>query len=285
MRRLRACVIFGIAVLLGISLLAREAAAAGGRRNPYPPSEEFRYDIRFLFLTKVAEGVLRIRRIGENRYKAELIAETRGFAGFITGYQKNFYISEMEYQPETGHLLTRVFTKIIQRGDAKDESRTVIDHEKREIRWKTFENGKILHSGSEKIPPGITYEDPLSAFFNFRSGFFGKLRRGLRREINTIPAYQTDDEGNLLFEKEFVRNFNIRVANSATEHEYRVRFDQTKGKGLLVIVNVPKSLFGQKSGEIQIYFDADLVPVTTIVEDAIFFGDIHGVLQKPAKSK
>ncbi|MDA1001156.1 MAG: DUF3108 domain-containing protein [bacterium] len=278
-------ILFGAAILLGAALLAPCAAVAGKSLHAYPPSEEFRYDIRFLFLTKVAEGVLRIRRLGGNRYKAELSAETRGLAGFLSSYQKNFYISELEYQPGSGHLLARVFTKIIQRGGVKDESRTVIDHEKREIRWKTFKNGELRHKGSEKIPPGLTYEDPLSAFFNFRAGFFGQMKRGLRRETTTIPAYQTDDKGNLLYNEEFVRNFKIRVADAATEQKYRTRFERTRGKGLVVIVNVPKSLFGQKTGEVQVYFDASSVPVAVIVENAIFFGDVYGVLQQAAKPR
>ena len=39
-------------------------------------------------------------------------------------------------------------------------------------------------------------------------------------------------------------------------------------------------MFGQKTGEIRVWLDADLIPVAATVEDAILFGDVHGFLQK-----
>ncbi|MDA1001433.1 MAG: hypothetical protein O2807_13080 [bacterium] len=54
----------------------------------------------------------------------------------------------------------------------------------------------------------------------------------------------------------------------------------TGEKGYLVIVKVPKDIFGQETGEIRVWFDAALIPTEATVENAIFFGDVTGRLRR-----
>ena len=57
----------------------------------FPPEEEFEYDVRFLWFIKAAYSRLRIRRISERKYLAEMVAETKGLIGLLSSYRKNYY--------------------------------------------------------------------------------------------------------------------------------------------------------------------------------------------------
>ncbi len=242
--------------------------------------EEFIYDIQLLWYTKAAEGAIWIRRIGEKHYRAELVVETKGFIGFLTSHQKNHYVSEMDYIPGNHRLLSRKFTKTVTRGKVVKRTTAVIDYAKGEIRWETTKNERLLEEGVDPIPEGVVFEDLLSAFFNLRIGAYGPLKRGKLLIVNTLPDYEPPENGQKDYPKESDRQVVIRIADVATEREYRKRYGRTKEKGLLALVKVPKFLFGQEIGETQVWFDSDLTPVAAAVEDAIFFGDLFGTLRR-----
>ena len=187
-------------------------ASPATRAVSSPPEEDFVYDIDFLWFKKMAEGRLSIRRTGPKRYRADLVARTKGFIGFLTSYRKNHYISEMEFLPDKNRLLSRRYTKTVHSGLDVSKSVTVIDYKKGEIRWETTTNGEIRDKGTEPIPKGLIYEDLLSALFNLRFGAFGPMTHGRQLTITTLPAYASTEEGEVDFKKEFVRNFHIRIS-------------------------------------------------------------------------
>ncbi len=259
-------------------------AAAATEPILAPIEEEFRYNIGFLWFERVAEGRITIRRISDRSYRADLMAETKGFVGFLTNYQKNHYVSEMKYVPEKGRFITSRFTKVVTRGSKVVKSVTEIDYEKGEHRWVATENNEVKDRGTRPIPEGVIYEDILSAFFNLRQRAFGPLTHGRRLTIDALPYYQLTDEGQTDYDNDLIRQFEIRIPDAPTEQEYRRRFDRTNEKGHLVLIQVPKQDFGQKSGEIIIWFDENLIPVATRVEDVVFFGDVTGILQQPIEN-
>jgi len=272
--------------LLLIALpLAAHSAPAGPETVRVPPEENYIYNIHFLFFQNAAVGSLKIRKVDKFRYRADLVAETKGFIGLVTGYRKNHYISEMEFVPREKRLISRVYSKTVYRGLSVTRSATTIDQKMRKIQWKTTENGALKDSGTEPIPEGVTYEDLLSAFFNLRFGAFGPLTRGRHLTVKTLPAYRTTEKGEEEYEKKFVRDFDIRIADEETERRYRERYERTKEKGLLALVKVPEELFGQKTGEVRVWLDENLIPVAATVEDAILFGDVHGTLERAVISR
>ena len=88
--------------------------AGSALASPAIPSKKFSppsavnltYDVDFLWFKNMARGLVRLRMISENRYRAELLAETKGLIGLLSSYQKNHYISEMEFLAEQGRLLS-----------------------------------------------------------------------------------------------------------------------------------------------------------------------------------
>ncbi len=276
-RSLAATLRFILLLLLSVSV----ASGADSQRSL--PDENFQYQLRFLWFKRVADGGLRIQRVSRGRYRAELRAETKGLLGFLTAYQKNHYVSEMTYAPGKKHLVTRRFTKVVTLGSDVSRSVTEIDYEKGEYRWVATENGEVKDKGNKPIPKGVIFEDLLSAFFNLRIGAFGPLERGRRITVTSLPFYQANEDGQTEYQKETIRTFEIRIADALTERKYRRKFGRTGEKGLLVFVQVPRALFGQKSGEILIWFNPNLLPVSARVEDVLFFGDVAGDLRPPAK--
>lgn len=278
-----------------VSILGMDIATASSIQSTYPhpqiPFEEiFFYDVRILMFESAAKGFLRIRRVGERQYKAELIAETKGFLGFLSGYQKNHYVSEMEYHPKTRRLVTHRFTKTVTTTNIwgrKNVIRTSteIDYLKGEILWSTFENDTLLGRGSGPARGETVYEDFLSAFFNFRFGAYGLLSRGKRLTLTALPDHFLADEGQGNDLKQISPNIGIRIADGATEQKYRHRLNRASKESLLIFIKVPKGLFGQETGEIQILLDGpDRTPVSVTVEQAILFGDVFGVLRKSSVS-
>jgi hypothetical protein len=275
-----------LAATLGLILLLllSVSVATGADSQRSLPDENFQYQLRFLWFKRVADAGLRIQHLSGGRYRAELRAETKGLLGFLTANQKNVYVSEMTFAPGKRHLVTRRFIKDVTSGGDVSRSVTDIDYEKGEYRWVATENGEIKDQGSKPIPKGVIFEDLLSAFFNLRIGAFGPLERGRRITVTSLPFYQASEDGETEYQKETIRTFEIRIADAFTEQKYRREFGRTGEKGLLVFVQVPRALFGQKSGEVLIWFDPTLLPVSARVEDVLFFGDVAGDLRLPAKS-
>ena len=100
----------------------------------------------------------------------------------------------------------------------------------------------------------------------------------------TLPAYLLSEDEWGKKREDSARHFEVHIADAATEQKYRKRFGQMNEKGLLALVKVPPELFGQKTGEIRVWFDPDLTPVFATVKRAIFFGDVSGKLQKVVAS-
>lgn len=282
-RRLRSgwSLVFLVVILAGSVFFVRTPVYAAPSVQPI--EEDFTYQLRFLFFKQVARAKLRLQPLSGNRYRAELLAETKGLLGFLTGRQKNHYVSEMDYVPSQKRLVTRRFTKTVTAAGEKVSSVTEIDYKNKEYRWVATENGEIKDKGTKPVPDGVIFEDLLSVLFNLRQGALGPLKRGRRIQVSSLPYYQATAEGKTQYNDAYVETFEIRIADLATEKTYRKRFDREDEKGLLVIVQVPQALFGQKSGEVLVWFDETLIPTAARVEDVVLFGDVAGDLERPKK--
>lgn len=266
---------------MAFALLVNPIIAISEELPKLPAQETFIYDIQVFVFPNAAQGTLRIRRVSRNHYRAELMAETTGIVGLVTLYRKNHYISDIEYVPEKGRFFSRHYTKLVYRGPNLDKTSITINHEKRVVNWEFYSNGELEGRGTEPIPKDVNYEDLLSAFFNFRNGVYGPLERGRQMTVITLPDFESKvRNGNNPKKDEPYQKFLIRIVDAKTEATYRARYNRLGEKGLLALVKVPKNLFGQETGEIRIWFDEDIIPVSATVEDAIYFGDVQGELRQ-----
>ena len=99
--------------------------------------------------------------------------------------------------------------------------------------------------------------------------------------VYTLPDYRAIARGQKdPNDEDRIQEFLIQIANRKKGKAYRLQFERTKEKGLLALIKVPENIFGQKTGEIRVWFDTSLTPVAATVEDAYYFGDVHGTIIK-----
>ncbi len=222
------------------------------------------YDISFLWFKKAAEGVLSLRK--ENgEYVATLQAETKGFIGWLTAYRKYVFRAYLYPIDNKRGLRSRMFERhaIIKKNDEKVI--TYLDHDNHLMSWKEFKSGVLVKTGSEPIPENTVYYDVLSAFYNFRNGFYGDMEKGSEYVITTIPQKGESE-------------ITIRIATDEEEKKERKDRENRKGESL-VVVKVPKEIFESKTGEVKIWLSESLIPIEATVKDYIGFGDVTGYLK------
>lgn len=227
--------------------------------------ESLQFKIDFLWFSDVAEGFIELKKENEASYKAVLIAETKGFIGWLTSYRKHIYISNLVLQDDKKGFISTKFERSVKINDNVESTLNFFDYKRHIFSWKEYRNGVMVREAVDKIPPNMIYEDVLSAFYNFRYGVYGSIEKGKEYKINTIP-----DRG--------VKEIFIHVATSKEEDSERKNISLPLYNNLLFI-QVPKSIFNSKSGIIKVWFNSKNIPVAGIVEDYIGFGDIRGFLK------
>ncbi len=229
------------------------------------PEESLHYDISFLWFKKAAEGKITFKRDeGESNYTAILEAETLGFIGFITGYRKYIYISHLRHDENLNRLISTKFERIEIVGNKIWKSISSMDYQANKITNRVSFTQKLIKETVEDIPPDTIYEDILSALFNLRFGFLGNIEKGKDYTVKGIP-----DKG--------IINYYIHVSAQSEETVAKKKLDIKNGDGYMLLVKVPKVIFKSK-GIVWIWFTKDMLPLSAIVEDAVIFGDITGIL-------
>ncbi len=117
-----------------------------------------------------------------------------------------------------------------------------------------------------EIPYGILYDDPVTAFYNFRFGAYGKVEPGKIFTIRTVPR------------KEGPQPIRLIVASRKEEEQKRSEEAEKEGKDVFIKVHLEKEFVGSVHGEVEVWFTKDIIPVTGVAKDVFFYGDIRGRL-------
>ncbi|MBI5599392.1 MAG: DUF3108 domain-containing protein [Deltaproteobacteria bacterium] len=231
--------------------------------------EELDYDMGFWLFDGVAKGSVRLVKEGDG-YVATLSARTTGFARWLR-HREDTYTARME-EAEGGHRLrTLSFEKDVLLGSRRTRILTVIDYKKRVVRTEKWKDGVPGETDEFPMPPGVVYyDDPLAAFYNFRRGAYGEIGEGRQYRIKTFPRGK---------DKEVEMSLSIATAG---EFKRRAGDGET---GYLADANLAKELFGSASGDIEITFTRELVPIRAVAKDILLFGDIRASLVNQEKIK
>lgn len=237
--------------------------------------EKLIYDISFLWFKNAAEGVTTLQQ-DENGYVAKLEAKTKGFIGFFTGFIKHFYVSHMKLVEDNMGLQPYTFEKnVIFQGD-EEKIITNLDYESRTLSWLTTKKGKLIEEKDEPIPVSMIYYDVLSAFYNFRTSYYGKVQKGKDFLIHAIPEKNESE-------------IRIHVATREEELKFKKEEKIEDSEGYFLMVKIPKAFFKTKKGTVLIWTNKELVPLHVVVRDYVGFGDVRGklreVVQIEAKSR
>jgi hypothetical protein len=141
---------------------------------------------------------------------------------------------------------------------------TIFDYSGRNVIIETQEGGKINRAEAE-IPWGVIYDDPLTAFYNFRFGVYGKVEPGKEFFIPTAPSKGRQP-------------IHLTVAPKEEEERRRAAETEKEGKDLLIRVHLDRELVGSLAGEVEVWFSQDIIPTAGVAKDVFFYGDIVGKL-------
>jgi len=116
-----------------------------------------------------------------------LEAETKGFIGFFTSYRKHYYKATFDLVNEENRLRTKTFERKVIIGDVEDVTSHSFDYKSRTQKWEKFIDGKMVEDGNRIIPLDTNFDDILAIFYNFRNSVYGKIQKGAKYTIHTIP--------------------------------------------------------------------------------------------------
>lgn len=244
--------------------------------NPFPASaadpigERFRgevlkYDIGFWIFSRVGKGEAVFQSLGNGRYSAYHEGKTLGFVEWISRYRRDIYRSTMSTINDGKRLIPVRFEEEVIIGKKVRKRITAFDYNARKVSVETQKEEKITREEIE-FPLGVIYDDPMTAFYNFRFGVYGKVEPGKEFSIYTVPR-----EG---------RQKIIRLVVASKEETEKKRFEEVEKerKDLFVTVHLDKELVGSLQGLVETWFSADIVPVSGVARDVFFWGDITGKL-------
>ncbi|MBI5491848.1 MAG: DUF3108 domain-containing protein [Deltaproteobacteria bacterium] len=222
--------------------------------------EELVYEIGFWLFDEVAVGKVTLKK-DNGEYAAVLTAYTTGVVDKILKHRKDTYVSRMKLAEGGKRFVTLSFEKTIDTNGEVRKSVTRFDYDKNVMTWRSWGGGKEEKSGTIDLPEDRYCDDPIAAFYNFRYGVYGPAEKG--REY-TIYSFPKEDR---------LPKIYLKIA---TDEEMEKRLN--KPVDYLADAKIDKELFGSKSGDIEIAFTKDMVPVEAVAKGLVFFGDVRGRL-------
>jgi hypothetical protein len=260
-------VLFPLACAFGDEL---KADVPGLLQGPSPiekmAGESLSYDISFLWFDRLAQGKLSFSRGDRpNAYRAVLEARTLGVAAWLTRDRIQRYVSEMEVGPDGKLRSLSHESRIIKRKGDNIKDRTSLyafDYRKRQVRYQRARDGEFYKDVQLPMAEGDPPNDFLTAFFNFRAGFFGPIKEG-RRYV--IPTFDRDGTEEIVVEILFPRE---RPEDNFFPQE-----------GILGRVSLDEEVFDTGGGLVYVWFDKYGRPAKGVVENVIGLGHVRGALR------
>lgn len=270
---------FIVAAVLFLTFFSQAAVIKGAEVSARPNEnnatiadafldEELVYGIGFWFFENVAIGKVTLVKGENGEYVATLSAYTTGVVDSVLHHRKDTYISHLALGEDGRRFVTRRFEKTIETTGKVRRTVTDFDYEKRVMTWKGWENGKEVRSGEEDVPPGVYPDDPLAGFYNFRFGVYGPVEEGRVYKIPTFPK------------KGHVPAIFLRILTREDKEKKINNNSNNRPVDYFADVIIDKELFGSRSGNVEILFTRDMIPMEAVAKDLLFFGDVRGKLNQ-----
>jgi hypothetical protein len=271
--------LLGLPLLFSFPFPVREASAeisiplkrAENTVGEFFKGEELVYQIGAWIFKRVALGKLTFKEMEKKgRYMAILQGETLGVLGWVARYRVDTYRSIMEEIDGGRCLRSLSFEEDVKIGSKLRRKRHFFDYQKR--KWIQIRRRKdgVEERTEEEIPPGMVYDDFLTASYNFRYGVYGEIQRGKNYTVSTFPR-----KGALHYE--------LKVAAREEEERKRKSEKVKEGKEFFVKLFLDPAITHSKEGLIEGWLSKDLYPLEGAIKDVILFGDVRGTLIKKSK--
>ncbi|MGZ3539440.1 MAG: DUF3108 domain-containing protein [Thermodesulfobacteriota bacterium] len=234
--------------------------------------EELHYIIGVWLFNKVALGRISFKAMKEKgRYLSTLQGETLGILGWVARYRTDTYRSVMEEIDGGRRLRSISFEEDVKVGDTLRRRTHFFDYQKRKwIKVRQRKDGIKVRT-EEGIPPGMVYDDFITASYNFRYGVYGEIEKGRKYTVATFP-------------KKGPSSYEVRIASKEEEEKRRKSEKLKDGKEYLVKLFLDPEVTHSKEGLIEGWLSKELYPTEGLIKDVMFFGDVKGTLIKKAQS-
>ena len=230
--------------------------------------EELVYEIGFWLFKRAALGKLSFKETGKKgHYMATIEGETLGVLGWLTRYRKDTYRSTMEEIDGRGRFRSLSFEEDVKIGSKSRKKIHLFDYQKSKwIQLKQRKDGLMERTEAE-IPPGMVYDDFVTASYNFRYGVYGEIERGRKYKVPTFP-------------RKGASSYEVNVAGKE-EEEKRKRSEKVQGgKDFYVKLFLDPEITHSKEGLIEGWLSKEFYPLEGTIREVRFFGDVKGRLVK-----
>ncbi len=224
--------------------------------------ETMDYDIGFWLFNPFGSGKATLQPAGNGKYFFSHEAEACGFIGVITGYRREIHRSLMSTMGEGRRFFPLSYEHQSVVGDWSRKRSTVYDYASGKMITTTEISGEPTAHKEIEIPGGPLYDSPVTAFYNFRFGVYGKVEPG--REFHVPLSPKPKDVIHLI------------LAPADEAEKKRQAETRKEGKDLFLTIRLDKSIIGSR--EINVWLNKDGIPVSGVIKALRFFGDITGTL-------
>ncbi|MGQ9509646.1 MAG: DUF3108 domain-containing protein [Thermodesulfobacteriota bacterium] len=228
--------------------------------------EELSYEIGFWLLNRVAIGRLSFKEMEHKGYYiSTLQGETLGVLGFVSRYRVDTYRAVMTEVENGSRLRPLRFEEEVKIGEKLRKRTYLFDYQRMKlIRVRHRKDGTIERREME-IPPGRTYDDFITASYNFRYGVYGKIERGRNYIVPTFPK-----KGQFYYE--------VKVGSKEEEDKKRDSKKDKDEKEYYVKLYLDPEITHSKEGLIEGWLTKELIPLEGTIPNVILFGDVRGRL-------
>ncbi len=250
-------------ILLLFTGLPPASEAAGISIGEQFSGESMDYEVAFWIFNPFGSGRAVLRDVGNGRYYFTHQAAALGFVGVITGYREEIHRSLMTMTAGGKKFIPLRYEHESVIGDWFRKKTTVYDYRSGKMLVTSEKSGEPISHTEVEIPRGPLYDNPVTAFYNFRFGVYGKVEPGREVYIRLSPKPR-----DLL---------HLFVATAEETEKRRLAETEKEGKDLFLTIRLDKEIIGSR--ELQIWLNKDLVPVSGVVKGIRLLGDITGTLK------
>src|SRR6056297_2157534 len=227
--------------------------------------ESLDYDISFLWFDHLAEGSIELRQ-GQKpgTFHVLMQARTLGIAAFLTSDRVEKYQTLMRIGNDgLLHPLWHSSHTIRGRGESRSEkiSRYSFDYQSRRVRYEKAKNGQRYADRWYPMEEDRPVFDILSALYNLRLGFFGKV--GEERIL--LPT----------FHRKGYQDIVVAPLDKLDSKDADF-FAGTKTQARIL---VDPEVFGTQGRDVLASFDRRMRPHKGIIKNVIGLGDVRGELR------
>jgi hypothetical protein len=134
----------------------------------------------------------------------------------------------------------------------------IFDYSKRVYHYAVRQNGRQVINRTYRLPRK-RFDDILTFIYNLRLGSYGRITEGRKLTVSVLMQ-RRPSRLSLYFDEQMPPHQRLGTYNA--------------------VLSLDRNVTNAKSGKVFCWFSETFVPLGGIIEDAVFFGDLHLTISK-----